>query len=47
MLDCAWKTVVTEGASGFYVAYGIYVLKVTPHITVTLLVQDLLHYLLE
>lgn len=43
--DCAKKTLQLEGISGFYVGFGMFALKIAPHVTVTLLLQDLLHYL--
>lgn len=45
VLDCARKTLKSEGMSGFYVGFGMFVLKVAPHVTVTLLMQDFLHYI--
>ena len=45
VLDCARKTLKSEGMSGFYVGFWMFVLKVAPHVTVTLLMQDFLHFI--
>jgi len=45
VLDCAKKTLRREGFWGLYVGFGMFAVKVAPHVTVTLLMQDFLHYL--
>lgn len=45
IIDCAAKTLRKEGFSGFYVGFGMFVVKIAPHVTVTLLLQDFLHYI--
>jgi solute carrier family 25 oxoglutarate transporter 11 len=44
--DCVQKSVAREGLRGFYIGFPVYLMRVAPHVIITLLVQDLLHHLI-
>mmetsp|Transcript_18812 Transcript_18812/g.21013 ORF Transcript_18812/g.21013 Transcript_18812/m.21013 type:complete len:123 (-) Transcript_18812:35-403(-) len=40
MIDCAYKTVAKEGASGFYTGFPTYFARIAPHSMLALLFSD-------
>jgi solute carrier family 25 oxoglutarate transporter 11 len=44
--DCVKKSIAREGLGGLYIGFPVYLMRVAPHVIITLLVQDLLHHLI-
>jgi solute carrier family 25 oxoglutarate transporter 11 len=45
--DCVKKSLAREGLRGLYIGFPVFVMRVAPHVIITLLTQDLLHYLIS
>lgn len=45
--DCFLKSVKSEGFMGLYVGFPVFVMRVAPHVIITLLTVDYLHLLLD
>jgi len=47
LLDCLFKSLQREGFLGLYVGFPVYILRLGPHVVVSMLLQDFLHYYLS
>lgn len=43
--DCVRTSLAREGIAGLYIGFPVFVLRCAPHVVITLLTQDFLHYL--
>lgn len=44
--DCVKKSLAREGVKGLYIGFPVFIFRVAPHVIITLLTQDLLHYMI-
>jgi solute carrier family 25 (mitochondrial oxoglutarate transporter), member 11 len=42
--DCIFKSIQREGIAGFYVGLPIYITRISPHVILSMLIQDFLHH---
>jgi solute carrier family 25 oxoglutarate transporter 11 len=43
--NCFQKSIADEGFMGLYVGFGTFVVRISPHVVITLLATDAMHYM--